>query len=146
MKTAGFDQSEYKIVEYLLTRASPQRLLALIKKHTKDQFHPADWYIPFVKNGYVKSDYAFDCSFDEDFWKAYQILDSVCELHTFDLPYIDQMKVSHCRLRKALHNSKVMNVKYIYRVWQGVEEEKTVNNIDKVQKVFKSDVVKVVNL
>ena len=144
MKDFGLD--DYKIVEYMLTRASPMRIASAIKKYGKGQKHSADWYLPLFKNGYIKSDYAFDCSFDEQFWKVYQIFDSVCEIHTFDLPYIDQMRVSIPRLRKALRNSKVLNVRYVFKVWQDTQEYVVVNNIDKVQQTFKSHVVKVVEL
>ena len=144
MKDFGLD--DYKIVEYMLTRASPMRIASAIKKYGKGQKHSADWYLPLFKNGYIKSDYAFDCSFDEQFWKVYQIFDSVCEIHTFDLPYIDQMRVSIPRLRKALRNSKVLNVRYVFKVWQDTQEAVIVNNIDQVQQTFKSHVVKVVEL
>lgn len=141
-----FDEADYKTVEFMLTRASPMRIASAIKKYGKEQKHPAEWYLPLFKNGYIKSDYAFDCSFDENFWKAYQIFDSICEIHTFDLQYIDQMRVSIPRLRKALRNSKVLNVRYVFKVWQDTQEDVVVNNIDKVQQVFKSNVVRVVEL
>lgn len=144
MKDFEFD--DYKIVEYMLTRASPMRIASAIKKYGKGQKYSADWYLPLFKNGYIKSDYAFDCSFDEQFWKSYQIFDSVCEIHTFDLPYIDQMRVSIPRLRKALRNSKVLNVRYVFKVWQGTQEDVIVNNIDKVQQIFKSTVIRTVEL
>lgn len=144
MKDFGLD--DYRIVEYMLTRASPMRIASAIKKYSRGQKHSADWYLPLFKNGYIKSDYAFDCSFDEQFWKSYQIFDSICEIHTFDLPYIDQMRVSIPRLRKALRNSKVLNIRYVFKVWQDTREDVIVNNIDKVQQTFKSNVVKVVEL
>ena len=144
MKDFGLD--DYKIVEYMLTRASPMRIASAIKKYGKGQKHSADWYLPLFKNGYIKSDYAFDCSFDEQFWKSYQIFDSICEIHTFDLPYIDQMRVSIPRLRKALRNSKVLNVRYVFKVWQDTQEDVIVNNVDKVQQIFKSSVVRTVEL
>ena len=75
MKDFGLD--DYKIVEYMLTRASPMRIASAIKKYGKGQKHSADWYLPLFKNGYIKSDYAFDCSFDENFWKAYHSITAI---------------------------------------------------------------------
>jgi len=146
LKQLGFKTEDYKVMEFMLTKASPMRIVQAVKKYGKGQVHPIEWFLPFFKNGYIKSDYAFDCSFDEDFWKVYQILDSMCELHTFDLPYVDSMRGSIPRLKKALRISRVVNVRYIYKVWQGVEEEKMINNVDKVQQVYKSNVSKVVEL
>jgi hypothetical protein len=146
IKTLGFEQTEFKTVEYMLTRASPMRIVQAVKRYSKGQKHNAEWYLPLFKNGYIKSDYAFDCSFDEDFWKAYQIFDSVCEIHTFDLSYIDAMRVSISRIRKALRTSRVMNVHYVFKVWQDTQEDKIINNADKIQQVFKSNVAKVVDL
>lgn len=141
----GFDSAEWKTVEFFLTKASPQRIKQAVKRYGKGVTHSAEWYKPLF-NGYIKSDYAFSCSFDEDFWKIYQVLDSLCEIHTFDLPLIDDMRKSFVRFRKALSKAQVMNIRYIYKVWQSLPEEKIVNNINQIQHEFKSGVTRTVEI
>ena len=60
----GFDKSEYKTVEFMLTQASPMRIMSAVKKYGKGEKHPAEWYLSLFR-GYIKSDYAFECSFDQ---------------------------------------------------------------------------------
>lgn len=145
LDTAGFKDSEYQIVEKMLTKVSANKLLGLIKSKNKSVHHDAEWFLPFVQRGYIRS-YDLECSFSKEFWSAYQIFDNICVLSVDDLPYIDAMSKDRSRMRKALSQSKVMNVRYIYKVWQGTPEEKITNNVDKIQTVFKSNVSKVVNL
>ena len=142
----GFKNEDYRVIEYYLTKASPQRVIQAVRKYSKGEKRTADWYMSLFKSGYIKSPYKVDCSWSKEFWETYEILDTVCEMHTFDIPYIDEMSKSRSRLKKALHTSKVMNVRYIYKVWENIPEEKIVNNVDKVCLEFKSNVIKVVEL
>lgn len=144
IRTVGFSDSEYKTVEYFLTKVSAQKLISLVRGKKKSDVQNAEWFRPFIERGYIKS-YDLKCSFSEDFWKAYTIFDSVCPLCIDDLPYIDTMSKDKARMRKALSASRVMNVRYIYKVWESTPEEKIVNNADKVQMVFKSSVTKTVD-
>lgn len=80
-----------------------------------------------------------------DFWSAYNIFDSVCEMTKYDLGKINEMSISLPRVRISVRVSKVKNVSYIYKVWQDTEEERVVNNLDKVFTTLTPHAVKVVN-
>lgn len=86
-----------------------------------------------------------DKQINEDFWKAYDIFDSVCEMTKYDLDKVNEMSVSLPRTRIALRISRVKNVSYVYKVWQDTAEEKVMNNLDKVFITLVPHAVKVVN-
>lgn len=137
-----FPRDQWKDLEEALFYAEhvPQ-LEHLIKSRRFSKNKP---YTPTDYKKMSKCMFGGDKQINEDFWSAYEILDSVCEMTKYDLQKINEMSTSLPRLRIALRISKVKNVSYLYKVWQDTEVEKVMNNLDKVFTALAPHVVRTV--
>lgn len=142
IEACDFKLADAKIIEEFLTKVTPNQLISFVWQRDKKGEHDAEWFRPFIATGYLKWKDSIACSFSEDFWYAYNVFDVMCEISVFDFPILDEMGKARDRMKKAISQSKVQNVKYIYKIFQDIPETvKAVNNVDKVQQIFKSGVI-----
>lgn len=127
----SLDKSQWRELEEALFYADrvPQ-LENLIKKHRTlkngDPYKIADY------REMARRMFGMSKSLNDGFWKVYDALDSVCSMTKYDLDKVNEMSSSPVRFRIAMRISRVMNVSYIYKIWQDTQEERVVNNLDKV--------------
>ena len=147
IEACDFGLGDVKYIEQYLTKVTASQLISFVWRKDKKGEHNAEWFKPFIDRGYLSWKNCINCSFSEEFWYAYQIFDSICELSIFNFPAIDDMSKNRINMRRAIEASRIKNVSYIYKIFKDLPELKTVeNNRDKIQMVLKSGVTNIKNL
>jgi len=126
LSVCDFPDSAARDVESFVSRCSVLQIEKLVWSKDPDGKHTADWFAPFFNNGYVRSKIDVVCSFDEKFWDAYDWLSQALpeDFSVFELPLIDAMARNTKKMKAAVGKSRVLSLPYIYKVYQGMEDQK----------------------
>jgi hypothetical protein len=143
LEACDFPESAARDVERYLSRCTPAQVTSLVWGKDPDGRRTADWFAPFFNNGYVKSKHRIECSFDAEFWQAYDWLSQALpeDFSSFDLTAIDEMSNDLPRMRRAASAARVKTVPYLFKVFQGMERIPPArNNADRLPEVGASNV------
>ncbi len=135
MEACDFPASDIKQVEKFVFKCTVKQVISLVWSKDPKGVHEASWFAPFFDRGYVKSNTGLNCSFDEKFWSAYDWLSQSIEIFSiFDFPLIDDMARDTTKMKKAVGMTKVFNIPYIYKIYEGLASVSAPsNNLDKIQ-------------
>ena len=135
LRECDFQIEATRDVEKFVSCCTVKQIVNLVWRKDPDGIHSVDWFAPFFSSGYVKSPISIKCSFDEKFWEAYDWISQALseDFSSFDLPLIDEMARNIKKMKIAVGKSRVQNIPYIYKVFQGeLEVKESNNNIDKI--------------
>jgi hypothetical protein len=123
LSSCDFPVTAARDVEPFLARCTVAQVVSLVWGKDPEGKHEASWFAPFFINGYVRSKVSIPCSFDQQFWEAYDWVAQAMpeDFSAFDLPSIDEMARDMKRMRRAVGASKVLTVPYVFKVFQGME-------------------------
>ena len=120
--TCGFSIDSLKIIEKTVVSHTTKQIISLIKKKDPNGNNiDFSWFVPFFTSGYIPKIIDISVLFDDDFWKAYFMLDVFVD--PFDvslLPLINEMSMNTSKLEQVILVSKP-HIKYVYKVWQNTE-------------------------
>lgn len=116
------DFVDVKQIEMLVSRIVPSRIIKLVWAKDPRGIKDLDWFLPFF-NGYVKESRVCDIVFDDNFWFAYVLFDSICDLSVYDFELISIMSKDTFRMKTAIGKTKVFNVKYIHKIFESIKVE-----------------------